>query len=363
MTRPTVALVSDSGGFGGSELCLSTIVSQLRERWRFVAYLPAEAARARSALAQAGTELRTVGDLQRIPRLRPLRRLRRELADLQPGLVHVSLTDQGDGLVPLLAGRSTRVPLLATLNLVVPDRARWRERVAAQALRMPDVVVCVSQAVAEYARARGARTAVVPNGVPEPVLRPDAREALGLEPAGLVVGGIGRLDRQKGWDVLCRAAALLATELPDVTFVVIGEGPERERLTSVPGAERVRFLGHRNGAASYLSAFDLLVLPSRYEAFGLVALEAMLAGVPVVASNVGGLPEVLGDAGVLVESERPDLLAAALARLSRDAGARSSHARRAAERARTRFSAEAMAHGTETVYRRLLESRPGRGRS
>jgi glycosyltransferase involved in cell wall biosynthesis len=356
MTGTTVALVSDSAGFGGSELCLSTVVSLLRDRWRFVAFLPDDAAeQTRTLLADAGAELHAIAGLRRIPRLRPLRTLRGALADLAPDLVHVSLTDQGDGLVPLLAARSRSRASLATLNLVIPGRRAWRERVSARALRVPDLVVCVSESVAAYARSAGARTKVVPNGVREPELRADARAALGIEGSGLVIGGIGRLDRQKGWDILCRAAALLARELADASFVVLGEGPERESLEALPGSERVRFLGHRECAASYLSAFDLLVVPSRYEAFGLVALEAMLAGVPVIASDVGGLPEVLGECGVLVESERPDLLAAAIARLARDAGLRSTYARCAARRARARYSIEAMAAGTEEAYRWLLE--------
>ncbi|MGZ4314884.1 MAG: glycosyltransferase family 4 protein, partial [Gaiellaceae bacterium] len=332
------------------------IVSLLRDRWRFVAFLPDDAAgETRALLEEAGAELRVVPGLRRIPHLKPLRALRRAIVDLDPEVVHIILTDQGDGLVPLLATRARRKATLATLNLVVPGRRSWRERISAHALRRPDLVVCVSASVAADARAGGARTTVVPNGVREPELRSDARAALGLETRGLVVGGIGRLDRQKGWDVFCGAARLLAPELPDAVFVVLGEGRERESLAAVPGSEHVRFLGHRERAASYLSAFDMLVVPSRYEAFGLVALEAMLAGIPVIGSRVGGLPEVLGDCGVLVESERPDLLAAAIAGLAGDADRRAAYVRCAASRARARYSAETMASGTEDAYRRLSE--------
>ena len=104
----------------------------------------------------------------------------------------------------------------------------------------------------------------------------------------------------------------------------------------------------------FIGAFDVLVVPSRYEALGLVAVEAMFAGVPVVAAEVGGLPEAVGDCGVLVPTERPDLLADAVVDLSRNDGRRANYAERGVARARAEFSDRRMADETFAVYEWLL---------
>ena len=272
------------------------------------------------------------------------------LRDANPALAHVNLTDQGDGLAPLMAARLARRPTIATLHLVIPSRSRWRERVSARSLRLPDLVIGVSESVAHYARRAGARTEVVLNGIAEPELTPEPRSALGLDAGELVVGGIGRIDDQKGWDVLCRAASLVRRELPNVAFVVVGGGPALEQFRQDRDCTDVRFIGYREQAAALVRAFDVLVLPSRYEGFGLAALEAMYAGVPVVASDVGGLPEVVADCGSLVPPERPDLLASAIIDLVRDPAVRADYGARAAVRARTTFTAERMAAETARVY-------------
>jgi glycosyltransferase involved in cell wall biosynthesis len=264
------------------------------------------------------------------------------------------MTDQGDGLGPLPAARLSGLPALATLHLVIPNRRRTREAVSKRMLALPRRVICVSDAVARYARSATDRITVVRPGISEPRLAANPRAELGLEPDTFVVGGIGRLHDQKGWDVLCAAAARIIEGVPSARVVVVGDGPERERLAATPPCSAVRFVGHRGDASSLLGAFDVLVVPSRYEAFGLVAVEAMYAGVPVIAADVGGLPEAVGDGGVLVPVERADLLAEAVIELARDQGRRADLAKRGVARARAVFTAQRMADETLAVYEGLL---------
>lgn len=351
--RPTIALVSDAAGYGGAQVYLGQLATHLGARWRFVVLVGDEVAgETVRRLEAAGAEVRRVPGLRRIPRPGAVRALARALRDVDPALVHVGLTDQGDGLAPLLAARLARRRTLATLHLVIPQRARWREWVATVALRLPRLVIGVSESVAAYVRSRGGRATVVLNGIDPPELLADARTRLGLPEGALVVGGIGRIDEQKGWDVLCDAMALVRAARPEAVAVVLGDGPGLAEL-QVRGGDAVRFVGYRERASAFLPAFDVLAVPSRYEAFGRVAAEAMLGGVPVVASAVDGLPEVVGDAGVLVPPDRPDALADALLSLLADPGARTGLAARGLTRATERFAASRMVAEVERIYLEL----------
>ena len=170
-------------------------------------------------------------------------------------------------------------------------------------------MIAISQSIAGYLEHLGIASTLIYDGVASPELRPDARSHLGLDDAEFVVGGIGRIHEQKGWDVLCRAATMVREQAPEAEFVVVGDGPERQSYAARSECAPVRFVGYEPNASSLLGAFDVLAVPSRWEGFGRVAVEAMLAGVPVIAADVGGLSEVVDDAGLLVPSEQPEPLA------------------------------------------------------
>jgi glycosyltransferase involved in cell wall biosynthesis len=270
--------------------------------------------------------------------------------------VHVNLTDQGDGLGTLFALSFLRRQMVATLHLIIPERARVKEVVSRAALRIPKLLICVSGANGAYAREAAANAVVIPNGVPAPSLAPDARAQLGLRDDAFVVGGIGRIDPQKGWDVLCRATPAILEQVPNAEFVVVGGG-DAAWLEGVPGLENVRFVGPRENAAALLGAFDLLAMPSRYEGLGLVALEALAAGVPVVASAIRGLGDALADCGVQIEPERPDLLADVIVRLAKDDVERERLALAGSARQSAHFTEERMVEETRDAYVSVRRSR------
>jgi glycosyltransferase involved in cell wall biosynthesis len=147
---------------------------------------------------------------------------------------------------------------------------------------------------------------------------------LGVESASAVVGAVGRLVRQKGFDTLLAALPALLARRPGTQLAVVGEGPERESLARLARArgvgEAVVFAGFRPDAPRLLPAFDVLAVPSRREGAPLVTLEAMAAGVPVVASAIPGIDEQITDGveGLLVPPDDPPALAAALARVLDD---------------------------------------------
>ena len=364
--RPRVVLVSDSEEFGGAELSLASLAGGMAESLDLVALVGDRCAEeTRRRLVRAGARLRTIQGLRRRCTPTGFVRLLAALRAQRPALVHVNCSDQGGLMAPILAAWLMRLPVLATVRLVSPGRKRWRERISTWILRRADAVIAVSNSVASYLARGGIEATVVYNGVSLPEQRPDAREFLGIGADEFVVGGLGRLHRQKGWDLLCRASRSVIERVPEATFVVIGEGAERAALEALPECGSVRFAGHREDAAALLSAFDVLAVPSRFEGFGRVAAEGMLAGVPVVASSVDGLPEVVGDCGVLVPPEDPESLAEALVRLAEDPGRRSEHAEAGRRRAQERFGVGTMVERTREVYARLgvpgpLKARSGR---
>lgn len=135
-----------------------------------------------------------------------------------------------------------------------------------------------------------------------------------FEPDGRVVTFIGSLVPQKGVDVLIAAFKKIETE--NTNLIIVGDGPERRRLEAMAKGN-IQFLGRRKGIKNVLEKSEVLVLPSKEEGFGLVLLEAMAAGVPVVAANVGGIPEIVADgqSGILVERENIEQLAEAIDRV------------------------------------------------
>jgi glycosyltransferase involved in cell wall biosynthesis len=349
--RP-IALVSDSTEFAGAEVYMAVLVETLRRQCSFVALLGEGAAdETRLRLARAGAEVHMIAGLRRRPTLRGLVALLRALRRLDPSIVHLNLTDHGDGLAQVPAARLSGRPTVATVHLVLPPRTPWRELVSGFALRRIKTVIGVSAAVTDYLRLRGVSAIVVRNGLPPPVPDPDARAALGLEPSAFVVGGVGRLHAQKGWDILCSASLLVREERPDIVFVVVGDGPERERLVTSPRCQNVRFVGARIGAGSLITAFDVLVAPSRFEGLGLTPLEALFHGVPVIATDIDGLTELVGDCAVIVPPSDAEALAAAILRTSAEEELRADLAERGRRRAKDHFTAERMAAETLAAYR------------
>lgn len=209
------------------------------------------------------------------------------------------------------------------------------------------------------------RVVVVPNGVES--FSPtghDLRRELGIAPDELVVGSVGGLRRIKRYDVLIDAVAIIRRELcVPLTVVIAGDGPERARLEARiadHGLEHdVRLLGARDDIPDVLAAFDIAVNCSDSEACPLSVLEYMAAGLPTVATAVGGTPELLtdGEHGRLVPPSEPTALAHAIVALRDDADARRRMGSAAAARRRAAFDLDSMVRRVEGLYEELLTTR------
>jgi glycosyltransferase involved in cell wall biosynthesis len=255
-----------------------------------------------------------------------------------------------------------RVPLVVTWHNAVLDTGRGAragrilQRVVA---RGADVVLAASSDLLDQALALGAREAAL-SPVAAPALglpavdRDDRRAGLGLGPHDVLVLTVTRLAPQKNLDLLLDVAARTVDRV-DLAYVLVGAGPLHAELARRVADEhlRVTLVGPSDDVASWFRAADLVLLPSRWEARALVAQEAMLAGVPLVATRVGGIPELVGEAAVLVGPDDAAAVAAVVRRLADDPGARRALADAGLRQAATWPDEDDVADDLATIYRGL----------
>jgi len=187
------------------------------------------------------------------------------------------------------------------------------------------------------------------------------RQELGIGPGAFLVGNVGRLALQKGQRHLIGAMPLLLERVPHARAIIAGGGDLEDYLRALASeigvAEQVHVLGPRKDVPALMHAIDVFVMPSIWEGFGLVLLEAMAAGRPIVASRVATIPEVVADreTGLLVPAGDPLALAEALAELAGQPEEASRFGEAGRERLRRQFSVEKVVGDTELLYRELLE--------
>jgi glycosyltransferase involved in cell wall biosynthesis len=296
-----------------------------------------------------------------------LYRLSRLLWQLRPELVHTWLF--AGNSYGRLAARLTRVR-----RLVATERCAdwwkgaaqlWVDRLLA---RVTDRIIVNSRGVYDFYRCRGIpaeKLVIIPNGVPLGELPFVNRRAflheLGLPPDAQVVGFVGRLWPQKRVEDLLWACDIVRHVKPQLRVLVIGDGPLRESLQdyarAIQVADRTLFLGQRSDIDRLLQVVDVLVLPSAYEGMPNAILEAMWAGVPVVATNIPGTNELVVDGvtGYLVPVGDRAALARRIHQLLDNPALRSSLGQAARERVRQHFSVARMVEAHVALYRELLE--------
>jgi len=284
-------------------------------------------------------------------------------------LVHTHLyhADLYGGLVAKLKA----VPaLVSTRHNQDPFRASYPYRVlTGLTRRWTDHVICISESVRNFClTAEGvsaSRLSVVYYGLQEKPT-PSDRVSRNWPSEGPVLGMVARLIPQKGHSNALHALARLAGQFPTIQLVLVGEGRLSRDLAAQAEElhiqDRVQFLGYQPEAAKLMAGFDVFVHPSRWEGFGLVFLEAMNASLPIVATTVGAIPEIVvhGETGLLVPPDDPVALADAIAALLRDRDLARNFGLAGRQRAEREFTVERMVEQTAGVYRRVLEGREGR---
>ncbi|MBI3303115.1 MAG: glycosyltransferase [Deltaproteobacteria bacterium] len=325
------------------------------------------------AVESLGVPVRSFGLGARLQEMRSLRLFARAVRQLHQERVHiVHCYLSFANVVGTLTAALARVPVLLVSKRSLDSYPRRTEAWGHWAVnRFADRVVANAAAVKEFVvRTEGCpadKIVVISNGINDDLVLNGAREreraALGLGPRDCVVGTLGRLAWKKGHEYFLQAAAEILREEPEVTFVLVGDGPLRQQLEeqahTLSIASRVKFLGQRLDSQEVISLFDVFVLPSVIEGMPNALLEAMVLERPVVVTNVGGNAEVVtnGETGLVVPPRQPMEMARAVTRLLHDEGL----ARRLASAGRRavtqRFCFRHTLHAMETLYEKLLEEK------
>ncbi len=284
----------------------------------------------------------------------------------QPDLIHAEEEPDSLAALQVVAARRIWAPraklvLHTWQNVDRPRNAavRWVTR---QTLAAADAIFCANQqaaAILERHRYRGATPVLPAIGVDMQTFVPCPDR---LAHAGLVVGYVGRMVPEKGIETLIQALGLMG---PGIQAILIGEGPQRVALETqvrtLQLTERIHFYppAPPTQIARQMCQFDVLVLPSRTtrvwkEQFGRVLVEAMACQIPVVGSDSGAIPEVIGDAGLVFPEGDAASLAECLRRLDAAPERRRELAARGYERAKRLFSQEHIAGETAKIYRQLV---------
>ncbi|QGZ64733.1 glycosyltransferase [Paraburkholderia acidisoli] len=349
-----------SRGWGGQEVRTLKEMIALRALGHHIELVcPADAVLGTRSQAEGFTvhhaRIRSGCDVRSMLKIRAL---------LARGQFDVLNTHSGhDSLVAGMAGRLAGTPLIVrTRHLALPITS------LATYNRFPHKVIAVSRYVRDYLISAGVhegRVETVYDGIhpPAPIAHSTLRDELGLGPEAVIAGMVAIMRGKKGHDELIAAVRPLMIERPHLHVVMVGNGQEFERIEATVAelglTHRIHLLGFRKDVNNVLRGCDLFVLPTHQEALGQAFIEAMAMGLPVIGTNVDGVPELIDDGvnGLLVPAKDVPALSAAIARLADDAPLRARFGAAGLARTDGHFTVDIMASETVDFYRRGLAER------
>ena len=370
--RPKVLLLLKGLGAGGAEVLAANTARPRPDDHldHEVAYLLAHKDALVPRLTQHAVPVRSY-DQRRAWDPRWLFRLRQDLARPEIAVVHshAPVPAVGARLLARTIPKDRRPKVVTTLHNTWSSLHPLTRRAYHLTSKLDDAHLSVSDGVhASLPGPIAARDRVIVHGVDVAEVRrtadrADARAEIGIGDDQLLVGTIANLRRTKGYPDLLAAARTVIGRSERARFVIVGDGPMRAELEdlrdSIQHPDRVSFTGRRMDATRLLSAFDLFCLPSHHEGLPVVLMEAMALGVPVVATRVGGVDELITDGleGRLVPPHRPDELATAIVELLEDDQAREACAAAARHRGAD-LDTEPAVRAVQATYAQLLGAAP-----
>ena len=313
-------------------------------------------------LTELGARLFYLNKKEGVDYLLPFR-LKRLLRKEKVDIVHTH--DNSTVLYGTIAAKLARIPLVVNTEHGGVYFETGRKRLMNRFLwGLNDKVVCVSEQLREDLLKMGlsdTKSTVISNGINfnkfDIELNIEAkRRELGFNKADFIICAVGRLSREKNQEMLINAAKSILEEIPQAKFLIVGDGPLKNSLQSAVHSQQlekyVEFLGNREDVPEILKISDCFVLTSNYESFGLVILEAMNSGVPVIATNAGGVSSIVinNENGFLIPKEDVAALGEAVLRIKKDLPFAKSLALKAKELMRLRYDIDKMVNSYEKLY-------------
>lgn len=319
-----------------------------------------------------GCDVHEVGLMKNIFDPDPYRKALKVTRDFRPQIIHGAVYE-GVAL-SAVAGRLARVPVVIGEETNDPLNRSWKGSLLYRAFTaLTHHMVAVSPAVESYLRQGiklpAGKVSLINNGVAEkaeanPQVVDHLRKELKIKPGDMVIGTVGRLvDSHKRVSDLIRSLPQLIKDVENVKLLVVGDGPDeyklRELAVTLKVNDRVLFVGYQADTQPYYNLMDIFVLASAHEAFGLVLVEAMFAGLPIVATRTGGIPKVVneGETAFLVEPCNPMEIARSLLKLIADPETAREMGRKGRTRAQKYFSEERYVADVARLYNRQLSER------
>ena len=376
MTRRRVAHTLEAIWSGGVEQTRLSLARGLDpDRYEQIVLCTQASGVLPAQLEAAGCRVHEIGRFRFPLDPRPIAAATRILRRYRPDIVHGAVFEGVE--VAAIAGRLARARAVVGEETADPHSRRWTGHLLYRALlagtdRMIGVSPMVSRYLVDAIRYPAQRTVTIENGVrdpgpADPMAVARIRAQCDAAAGEMLIGTVGRLfDHHKRVSDLLRAMPAILAARPGTRLLIVGDGVDAAALRALAGglgiAHATTFAGYQGETRAYFEAMDIYAHPAHEEAFGLVIVEAMLAARPVVATRVGGVPDVMAEeTGILVDRGQPGMLARRLLQLAGDPGARQRMGQAGRRRAQARFGEQGYVAAVDRLYGELVRT-AGEGR-